>query len=311
MTYTIDIVKEIIHTFIEENNEESIELKTKKGEKFLVNQSICELEHYLTDLRKSHHINERIDHEIYSEGMFTKLTRISAADAYQPVDYQYSFLYHLAEAHYKNSSLYGQINSFIEKIKQVFTLADITITSTGVTRSKTNIRFALNDLRDIGLVARVDSHQKRTHAPSIIGLMVLMNIRMNQSQFEKEKLYKSPLWLQPKKDQKLDKLPTHLAYDPLVIKSLSQFKEPGYLYSYLSMQRDWRICEEEKKLLDTIMGQYVDFVGEGLLIVSDGIKQTQKFNELSKTFQQNLLCFEKQNTALYQKLYAQFGNNNG
>lgn len=307
MTYPSKVLKEIIKTFIEESIADNILLTQKGGETILANRSIYEIESFLVELRNLYQVNKRVDTSVVSQNILKYFTSIEAAAAFRPVDYQYNFLYHLAANYQPGTDLYSLIDSFTDNFKEQFTLADIVITSTGVTRCKTNIRFALNSLRDLSLVLSYDNNKKRSWGVSIMGLVALLNIQVNMEEAVKWDGFKNPDSLRPlDKGKQLDKLPAYFTYDPFLLTSVKQFKEPEHLYVYLSRQSAIALDDEEKKLLESLTLDYINFIEDGLEIHENGVRETKQFKDLSKTFQEKLFSIENSNPKLQQKLCAHF-----
>jgi hypothetical protein len=104
----------------------------------------------LSQFLSQYKIDNKIDHldsEIYSENIIESL-QLENPDFFRSVDYQYNFLTFLIKNYNPTLELREYIDKFIDKFKEEFTVADIKITDTGVTRCKTNIRFAVKSLRD-------------------------------------------------------------------------------------------------------------------------------------------------------------------
>lgn len=309
MTYSLKTVKDIIETFVKENIDESITVEGKGGESFLANKAIFEIESFLVQLRSQFSINNRLDTSIVSKNILEKFSTVSSMGAFKPIDYQYNFLYHLATKYEPDLDLYTLVDSFIEKFKSQFILADIVITNTGATRCKTNIRFALNELRDMSLILSRNPNNKRSWSPSVIGLVALLNIHLNFPESKSWMHYKeSDSLISAKGGQR--NIPGFFSQDPVLMQSILMFKDPGYLYVYLSGQRDIALNEEEKNLLRSIIKDYIDFTEAGLEITGNGIKMTKAFVELSKAFQQKLFGIEKSNAALHNKLFNHFRQKN-
>lgn len=252
MTYDAPILKKIIKTFVDENTEKSTYVQGTDGVVFLANRAIFEIESFLVQLRKEYEINSRLDTTIVSDSILNDFSKSDAATSFRSGDYQYSFLHHLACEFTPGADLYKLIDSFIEKFKAQFGLADIVITNTGATRCKTNIRFALNTLRDFGLVLSRDGENKRSWCPSVIGLATLLNIEYNKPDSLKWKYYREPSQLCSPGSFK--GLPFNDApLDQLLLTSQRQFREPGHLYSFLTRQSDFALNGSEKNLLQAIL----------------------------------------------------------
>lgn len=149
-----------------------------------VNKSIFDIETYLVKLRQDLALNNRLDTTIVSDHILQHFNSISAKDAFQSVDYQLPFLTHLAQEYEPKNDLVDLLDDFVDANKNKFNLADIVVTQSGATRCKTNVRFAVNGLRDIGLIISKDSSNKRSWSPSIMGFIVLLNIQFHPQSFQ-------------------------------------------------------------------------------------------------------------------------------
>lgn len=92
-------------------------------------------------------------------------------------DYQYWLLIFLLlknnEIRSKNLSLYQIIDEFISRIQsESFNLEDIEYTGSGATRCITNIRFAFNDLKELGLVSLYDRENKNSWTLTFVGFFI-------------------------------------------------------------------------------------------------------------------------------------------
>jgi|GEM_PF-2845718 len=304
MTNDSKIVKDIIKTFVEEHSKESTTVHSKSGEQFLANKAIFELESYLVRLRNDYKINARIDTSIFSQNILAHFSSVDAGNAFSSIHYEYNFLHHLAASYAPKKDLHTLIDEFITKFKEQFTLADIVLTATGATRCKTNIRFALNNLRDFGFVISKDKNDKRSWSPSVIGLVALLNIELCKPESEKWNYYREPQRLYSLGNNKY--LNPNAVGDPLLLHSISYFKQPDFLYCYLTWKREIALDESEKVLLENILDQYVEFRHEGLALSKNGVKQTDKFKELSKEFQLKLFNIQDNNPELLEKLFKHF-----
>ena len=256
-----------------------------------------------------------MDTSIFSDSIITNFNSIEAIGAYKHVDYQYNFLNHLAEKYNPGCDLYTLVDSFIERFKHEFSLADIVITKTGVTRCKTNIRFALNDLRELGLVLTRDKNGKRSWEPSILGLIVLLNIRFNihTAKAWKNFKYVESFWVTNVSGGGISSNPNKLLgaeiFDPTLMNSLNQLKTAGYIYEYLDKQGNNILSIEEKKVIEGIIDDYIEFTNQGLEIKESGIKKTELFDELSKKFLAKLFSKQQENYQLLDKLFLHFRDN--
>lgn len=301
MSYNLKQVKEIIQEFLKGSLGYTRKVKENEYSSLDVNKAIFDIESYLVELRKEHQLNERIDTSISSHNILKHFHSIEAKDAFAPADYQLNFLYHLATNHQPDKDLYTLIDEFIEAYKEQFKLADIVITKSGATRCKTNMRFAVNDLRDLGLVLSRDAKNQRSWEPSIMGLIILLNIQLNLAHFQKEEFFKSFNSLRPVLNNK--PVGSRYEYDPILFESITMFKEPTYLYEFLNEIR-YEVNQQhgDAKIFEHLIDLYIDFVQKGLKITPDGIRITEDFEKQSNGFQSALFTFNSENKILYTRL---------
>ncbi|MDP4272156.1 MAG: hypothetical protein Q8909_18840, partial [Bacteroidota bacterium] len=90
--------------------------------------------------------------------------------------YLLSFLVFLAiQPEYNADYLLESMDRYVDLVKDKLSYSDIIITATGATRCYTNLRFALNKLRNFGLVhhtTRIDHSIKRSLLPTPFGYLV-------------------------------------------------------------------------------------------------------------------------------------------
>lgn len=105
-------------------------------------------------------------------------------DFFRQNDYQYWLLIFLLiknnDIRQKNLTLFQIIDEFVSRVKEEsFTWRDIELTSTGATRCKTNLRFAYNDLKKIGLVNLYDQNHKQSWSLTYLGFFLAASFCFN------------------------------------------------------------------------------------------------------------------------------------
>lgn len=305
MTHDAESVKRIIKTFIDEHSGESTYVQGTDGVMILANKAIFDIESFLVTIRNAYDINTRFDSTIVSDNILAHFNKSNAQSGHRAGDYQYNFLHHLASEYTVDVDLFKLIDSFIVKFKHQFNLADIVITNTGATRCKTNIRFALNTLRDFGLVISRDPGNKRSWSPSVLGLVTLLNIEFNKPHSLRWKFYRRPDQLVTPGTFR-DSIYNDSPLDTLLLTSQKQFRNPAHLYSFFTWQSDYALDKSEKNMLQEILEAYFEFTKDGLIITNNGVKMSKVFKEKSDEFQEKL--FEQQQIAptLQEKLFAHF-----
>lgn len=302
MSYSLNFVKQVIEEFVTATQASSIELAEGK-DSLSVNKSIFDIESYLVELRSEHKINNRLDTSIVSANILEHFNSVSSNTAYRPVDYQLNFLHHLAVSFLPDKDLFTLIDEFIDEYKHQFTLADIVLTETGATRCKTNIRFAVVRLRELGLVLSKGAKEKPSWAPAIMGLVALLNISFNAQGFANHADFKKPDSLLTVNYNK--RLSTSQSFDPTLVYSIQMFRNTDHLYTFLT-QLEIEASGNQKAFLENLIADYINFVEEGLEITENGIRTTKVFKEKSEAFQRKLFSIEEGNRELHAKLFRYF-----
>ncbi len=297
----IKTIEDILNTWLSARLKETVKYTAGKDDIIHINSSVLQLEHWLLMWRKEHKLNERIDASIISNNILKNIASASSDKAFQAKDYQFNFLFFLARNYSPKSDLHKLIDSFVDKFKEQFSFADIIITSTGATRCKTNIRFALNELRNMGLVLSKDIDNNRSLSPSIPGLVAMLNIQYQGALGRAGFIDKIEEQLLPvKKVNRYAGLP----YDATLYDAIQMFKEETYLYEFLHWLRD--VDKTEKEFIEGIIKRYMDFTSEAIEIKENGLRLTKQFKDLSSTFQKELFDNHKKNMPFIKKLMKQF-----
>jgi len=305
MKHSLDTILDLLNTFIDERQILNKIKYDKDGKEYILNSEIFELESYFIQKKREFNINQRIDNSIVSDNIFQNFDLIEAEHAFKAIDYQFNFLYFLAKEYKPNKDLVEIIDSFIQFYSKQLTLADLIITKSGATRCKTNIRFALNGLRDLGLILSRDRYNKRSWEPSILGLLTLINVAINKSILSSKSYYKEFLTLKFYSDR-LRFLPKEYQQDPTLVNSIQMFDEPTYIHSFLSNPIFTNLTKDNKDTIGKIISEFIEFTHEGLYISDSGIQITKTFSELSKQFQNKLCDVQNRNDDLVKCLYDVF-----
>lgn len=148
--------------------------KLHPGEDTHVKHLIYLIEGELERIKKKHQLpsynakifSERIAKSFFwvDRDIFSNENKESGR-AISPMDYQYwlmvFLLTHYNELYKGGYSLFEIVDQFVEYHKlHSLTAADIFITDTGATRCKTNLRFAISSLKEMGLVKLYDKDEK-------------------------------------------------------------------------------------------------------------------------------------------------------
>lgn len=174
-------VKDQIGEFFEKAQRATI-IEETKGEVFYFNKDLFELERRLFELKRKYDVNTRLDASIYSENIVKSFEQNKKAFASH--DYTMAFLIHLCyQPEHNAEDLFQIIRSFINRTKEKFSYQDIIVTRSGATRCVTNIRFALHELRELGLVFNAElsgNETKRIVLPTPIGYLISLHALTNE-----------------------------------------------------------------------------------------------------------------------------------
>lgn len=198
-------------------------------------------------------------HLVYekSEHGFIETSKILFRDYFKQNDFQYWLLIFLLiknnDIRSEHLTLYKIIDEFIDRVKdQSFSPGDIQLTGSGATRCKTNLRFAFNDLKDLGLLYLYDKKQKNSWTLTFIGFFAAASFCFK---------------------------PADKEYNPLGRK-ITKFNQPTYYYQYNSFILD-RISE----LSDP---GYFQYIVRMLRLDSLGLKELERGPEIFKSYHESV-----------------------
>lgn len=173
----IDILKLQLDDFFERSNQETYTSVINKEKKYF-NKSLFELEKHLYDLKKQYNVNQDIDCSISSTNILESFSK--SPDFYRSDDYLLSFLVFLAIQQDHNADyLLEYMDKYFELVKDKLTFSDVITTATGATRCYTNLRFALNRLRNLGLIHSTTKENykiSRSLLPTPFGYLFAMHV---------------------------------------------------------------------------------------------------------------------------------------
>jgi hypothetical protein len=173
----IDILKLQLDDFFERSNQETHTSVINKEKKYF-NKSLFELEKHLYDLKKQYNVNQDIDCSIASPNILDSFSK--SPDFYRSDDYLLSFLVFLAiQKDHNADNLLECMDKYFDTVKDKLTFSDVITTATGATRCYTNLRFALNRLRNFGLVhssVKINYDYSRSLLPTPFGYLLALYV---------------------------------------------------------------------------------------------------------------------------------------
>lgn len=305
MENNFDDITEILDNWLHAHLNQSRNITTGSGDRVQVNKSLLRLEHWLIKWREDKGLNERVNAALVSEAMLSAPLDTSNARAFSQQDFQYNFLHFLALHPDKASKLHLIIDRFVEHYSAEFSLADLLITDTGATRCKTNIRFALNSLRELALVESRNLKGKRSLRPTLPGITILLNCHFQAEELKQQLglLFKDPASL---KHQDPKRLLSGSVFEPTLYASLQMFRKDAHIYLVLDQLAQNSIAPASRELLYQMMQEYIAFTQECIEITSEGLRFTDAFKERSKAFTTRIWEQTEQNEPLLETLFTHY-----
>lgn len=174
---TLEILKLQLDDFFERSKPQTITKIIDKDELYL-NKSLFELEKHLSDLKVKYQVNQNLNPKINSDHILESFSLQSTF--FRSNDYALSFLVFLTlQENHDAEELLLIMDQYIDKIKEKLTFHDIATTDTGATRCFTNLRFALNEMRNYGLIySSITLNKKncRSILPTPVGYLISLMV---------------------------------------------------------------------------------------------------------------------------------------
>lgn len=182
----IETVKSLLDEFFKQSIGDAKQLFMSSREVGTFSRSLFEIEKHLYDLKKEHGINQRINPGIISDNIIKSFK--GHQRAFNAGDYTTSLLIFLAiQKEHSAERFLTVMDSYFDCVKDKLTYADLVVTSSGATRCYTNLRFALNDLRNRGLIYKEIYNpryvRQRSLLPTSFGYFVALRIS-NLTEYE-------------------------------------------------------------------------------------------------------------------------------
>lgn len=267
----LEDIKNLLNAYFEENKVNTVKSRVGKNT-FYFNRELFQLEMHLSSLKQDYNVNQSLNTQICSDNILKSFD--IAPTFYRSEDYCLSFLIHLTNIDCHNAeSLLEIIRDYCDKIKDKLAYQDLIITSSGVTRSHTNVRFALKWLRDHGLVYN-EINYKRSILPTPLGYLV--SLFMNRNVLEALPISGNNV--------------PYYALKPL-ISIINDFrKEPNdFITKLLSKEKVENKDKNLHESLMNILNQYHDRIMPHIYLTEGGITlNKEKYDEAILNFYQDL-----------------------
>lgn len=245
-----------------------------------VESKILEI-NYLLDLLAQKIKIPKFEVSLLNKEMFEQPIELNS-QYFKPIDYQFGFLIFLFLNYekFKNKDLRHHIDAFINIIQYQFRFGDIVRTTTGATRCKTNIRFAVMRLREIGLINYTNRENKRIWTPTIIGFFIscyaILNEVKDTNHFEKEMSERSSNFL----------------IDNKIVKIINKLNSPEVFRDLLAKLEIENFRLDSISKFESVLKKYNSFLRISLASYEN--KKMSK-NEFRKLFKEEIDKIEENN----------------
>ncbi len=236
MTSKLEMIKTLFDEFLLESKGETVHVDRMK-DKMALNADVFELQSHIISKLKEHKLNLTLNPQFVSKHIKNSFQH--SVGAIKQDDYCLCFLDFLCVNQDRDIELVELIKEFINLHIEELTWQDIVITATGVTRCLTNIRFALNHLRDWNLIVKGE----RTYVPTPFGEMVFYQFRKEKGLpvFDVEKEVNEQPVHDPNKYQALQIAKLRFAELFKLISKFSSTAEEGkHLLNSFKLYKKWQ-----------------------------------------------------------------------
>ncbi len=188
----LDKLKIEISEFINLTQDSNIEFDKRLPYFAYINSYVFELQSHLRMELEKRSVNLNLNPSIYSEEIANSMLRDRPLSYSKKTDndLMFPFLYYLCEHFNGQDKLVDYIKDFTYTYRNQLVWEDIVMTQSGATRIYTNLRFALNQLRNLGLIRREDEHGKTDVEPSVLGYLFYMVIGAKEENKGKNQILK-------------------------------------------------------------------------------------------------------------------------
>ncbi|WMJ74377.1 hypothetical protein RCC89_14560 [Cytophagaceae bacterium ABcell3] len=284
MNKQLDILKLQLEDFFERSKSETVSVTERNTRSsYDINKSIYELEMHILKLKKQYRVNRSLNSSIESPEI-SKSFNQNQVEFFRSHDYLLSFLVYLCQSSEDDAEqLRNILFKYTESISSRLTYKDLIVTATGATRCFTNQRFALKELRELGLVFKKDKeNNKRTILPTPVGMLIvayhLKDLNESAGNF-------------------LNEMRNGAAYfDNSLYNTLDKLKRNPE--SFLKNVQNKFPCTNFEINIEEILSDYSEYILKYITVIDTGLKIEEGFEEASQKYYDVL----KQNYDLSYKL---------
>jgi hypothetical protein len=242
--------------------------KTIAGENLGLSQAVYEFEHITRQLMAGNRRQPRYDASLFSENIRQSFGKAHPNQFHRPVDYQYPYLIWLFDHYQEGKALHQFVQEFFNSIKDHLNYPDILITSTGVTRCKTNLRLSMNALRDIGILMQQDSKGKRSFGLSAVGLLVVALLKFKIE--DRMSAFTSNVTLQEPGEF------TDRYLDERIIGAIHELRTEKGFRTLLSRIHEAVLDKKEEEILRNYSTEFAEALLGNLILKKSGVKEREK-----------------------------------
>jgi hypothetical protein len=234
-------------------------------------KNIYELQKHFNYELKRYNLKLVLDTNVNSKAIIKSFDSINVK-AHTTDYYCFPFLIYICKNYTPKLSVSEYINGFVEKEKKQLSWKDLVICTTGGTRCKNNLRFALVKLRKLQLIKSKNNKGKRSYFPTLLGQLLVLYFN----------------WLDIVKGvgQLKNNEISYVAYVNFAQK-ISSLRESQNLQSFLSHLSKTHLKDQESKrkiiyylkLFNEIMFKYMTITESGVKFKSE-MNQSPEYQKL-------------------------------
>lgn len=167
MDSKLEMLKILFDEFLQESK---IIYQSDQKDKLALNASVFDFQAHIARRLKRFNLNLSLNPGIHSDAIMKSFE--ANPKPFSANDYCLSFFDFLNIHKAKKLELFQLIERFIAEHDYELSWLDIVVTASGATRCRTNLRFALDKLRKVGLIKEAGDDGKRVLVPTTKGDLV-------------------------------------------------------------------------------------------------------------------------------------------
>lgn len=181
MNISLEYLKETVALFAEQATSMGLTSYGKDNIPEIISSDVYDFMQFLEEQLLAKHLVHRFNYDIQSNSITDSLKDKTYPEAFKSNQFLLPFLHHLAiqGGELSAEDLDDFMLSFLQKHAELLSIYDVVVSKTGATRALTNIRFAVNTLREFHFIESRTATNKRSLSPTIIGMLSLIFLKLS------------------------------------------------------------------------------------------------------------------------------------